>query len=317
MARFHSLGDVVLASGLAVRFCAEGNEVEVATAEKFVPLFEGIPLRSILTPDKLREAAPYDRVVDLQANATSRRLLRGLGPIASCRSRSAARRWIVFWGRRPPTPRIPHAVLRYAEAAGVRSLEAADLSPRLVVTEEDRAAAQAHAWAWDRTGRPVVALAPGGSRKMKRWPAERYRGLSRALASEGWESLVFLEPDGTPDRPEEGIVRASLRAMKGLLARCACLVTNDSGVMHVAVGLGVPVVAIFGSTVREFGFAPLGERDRVIERDLACRPCAPHGARFCWLGGGDCLRSIGAQEVHAVVREILKEDASRWTGAIR
>lgn len=311
LARFHSLGDVVLATGIAVHLAEQGHSVEIATREAYRPLFDGLPLLKVHSPASLAGLPPFDRVIDLQSNATSRRRLRGLGPIQSNRSRSAARRWIVFWGRRPPFPKIPHAVLRYAEPAGIGSTPARQLRPCLAVTDDDTREGMLHPWAWERTARPTIALAPGASRQMKRWPQERFRALAGTLASDGLQTLIFMEPDGGEDLPESGIVRATLRGMKALLSRCSILVTNDSGVMHVAVGLGVPVVAIFGSTVREFGFAPLGEYDRLLERDLACRPCAPHGARFCWLGSGDCLRGIEVAEVQAAVRERLREVSAR------
>ncbi len=94
---------------------------------------------------------------------------------------------------------------------------------------------------WERTESQCVGLAEGGSRKMKRWPANRFAALADGLAAHGLESLRLLEP---LDGPEEGhgFARAPLRALKGLLSRCKALVTNDSGVMHLAVGLGLPVV---------------------------------------------------------------------------
>ena len=62
------------------------------------------------------------------------------------------------------------------------------------------------------------------------------------------------------------------------LDHCGVVVTNDSGLMHVASGRGRPIVAIFGSTVKEFGFFPYGTRNVVVERGgLACRPCSHIG----------------------------------------
>jgi len=297
LARFHSLGDVILATGIALRLVDAGEGIDVVTAERFLPVFEGLPLRDLWTPSRLGvSAGRFDRIVDLQANETSRRLLDSLGPCRRNRARSLARRWLVFWGRRSPLPRIPHAVQRYAEAAGVREAEARRLRPRVVVTERDREEAQRFPQAWDATQGTCVGLAEGGSRRMKRWPQGRYDALAEALASSGIRSLRFLEPDGVPwEAP--GAVRASLRPLKALVERCAVLVTSDSGVMHLAVALGVPVAALFGSTVLDFGFGPLGERDRVLSRDLPCRPCAVHGARFCWQGHGRCLREISVEDV--------------------
>jgi ADP-heptose:LPS heptosyltransferase len=316
VARFHSLGDVVLSTGLVARLNSDRSEVSVATSESFRSIFEGLPVHEIRTPRdfagaKDREISVYDRVVDLQANATSRRLLAGSGPSTRVRSRSFARRWMVFWGRRRPAFLIPHCVQRYAEAAGCMEDDPRRLRPQLVVTDRDRAEAEGLPLSWAATGAVCVGLAPGASRGMKRWPAERFRALEAALAGRGLTSLRFEEPDGEECGEGAGFVRASLRPLKALLARCSVLVTNDSGMMHMAVGLGVPVVAIFGSTVAEFGFGPLGDRDTVLERDLDCRPCAPHGARFCWQGHGACLRGVTVDAVLAAVLERIPREVPR------
>jgi len=298
LARFHSLGDVILATGVAQRLVADGNNLDVVTSERLLPIFEGLPIAHLRTPAELPGAGRFDLVIDLQANTTSRRALRGLGPARACRTRPFARRWMVFWGRRRPLPVLPHVVERYAEAAGCPEADPAGLAPRVKVTDRDLDEARAFPRSMETTaGGDCIGLAVGGSRRMKRWPEDRYRRLAESLASHGVASLRFLEPIDGGHGEETGAVRAPLRPLKAILARCRALVTNDSGVMHLAVGLGIPVIAVFGSTVPEFGFAPLGPLDRVIDRDLACRPCAVHGARFCWLGHGRCLRAIGVDEV--------------------
>ncbi|MBM3286109.1 MAG: glycosyltransferase family 9 protein [Candidatus Eisenbacteria bacterium] len=307
LARLHSLGDVVLTTGLVPILAGRGETVEILTDPAYDPVFEGLPVARVWHRDTIRSAGSFDSVVDLQANATSRRLLLGLGPRRRASSRSLARRWIVLWGRRAPLPVVPHAVGRYAEAAGFGGAES-ELRPRLAVTEADRAEAARHAWAMETSARPCVGLAVGASRRMKRWPEAKFDLLERSLAEIGLGSLRFIEPrPGESDRrfPGPGPVRAGLRELKALASRCKALVTNDSGVMHLAVGLGVPVVAIFGSTVTNLGFGPLGERDVVVERDLACRPCAVHGARYCWQGHERCLREIEPRDVQAAVVRIL------------
>ncbi|MFB3907827.1 MAG: glycosyltransferase family 9 protein [Candidatus Eisenbacteria bacterium] len=327
LARLHSLGDVVLSTGIAARVAGvEGARVEILTLPAFRPLFAGLPVAAIWDPATLpRKAGSFDRVIDLQASATSRRILRGLGPPARCRSRSAARRWVVLWGDRPPRPAIPHAVVRYAEAAGMAGEPVSRLRPTVQVTEEEQAEARRRfPAAWERTARPCAALATGASRAMKRWPEDRFEAVARALEAEGW-STIRLDPprsgagrtlgtgqvdaDGYGEEP--GRVRAPLGPLKAILARCRALVSNDSGVMHLGAGLGVPVVALFGSTSPVFGFAPLGPRDRVLGRPLECRPCAAHGARFCWLGHRRCLEEIQAGEVATAAAAILRERSPR------
>lgn len=305
VARFHSLGDVVLATGIVEALAGRGQEIEVVTLERFIPLFEGGSAGAIWSPERISQVRrPFDRVIDLQANATSRAILRGMGPIRRSRGRAWQRRWVVFWGRRPPRPYVPHAVARYAEASGIAKPDPRNLRPALRPTPRDLEEARALPRSWEATVARCVAFCEGASRPMKRWPHERFESLAEELSRSGYRVLRFLEPRGIPEEGA-GWVRAPLRSLKGLLSRCAALVTNDSGIMHMGVGFGVPVVAIFASTSLEFGFGPLGPRDRVVEHDLACRPCGVHGARFCWQGHEACRRGVSVEEVRTALEGVL------------
>ena len=76
--------------------------------------------------------------------------------------------------------------------------------------------------------------------------------------------------------------KLSLMHTAALLQQCHLLLSNDSGLMHMATALRVPVVAIFGPTVQEFGFYPFKASAQVVSTALACRPCstkAPRAAR--------------------------------------
>ena len=96
IARLHSFGDVVLTTGVAMRLAEKGEAVEVLTAERFAPLFEGLGLQHLWIPTEIGRAGAFDSVVDLQANGTSRRMLRGLGKAGYNRGRGFARRFLVF-----------------------------------------------------------------------------------------------------------------------------------------------------------------------------------------------------------------------------
>jgi len=83
-------------------------------------------------------------------------------------------------------------------------------------------------------------------------------------------------------------------------------VTNDSGPMHLAAAAGVPVVAIFGATSRELGFFPYGNGHRVVEAELACRPCGLHGGRDCPEGHFLCMKLVTVPQVLDACRAVLK-----------
>ncbi|HEY6193358.1 MAG TPA: glycosyltransferase family 9 protein, partial [Bacteroidota bacterium] len=91
-----------------------------------------------------------------------------------------------------------------------------------------------------------------------------------------------------------------------LIRRCRALVCNDSAPMHLAVAVRTPVVAIFGATVPEFGFAPIGERDVVLEtKGLPCRPCSIHGGDVCPVKTFVCMLDIPVGRVVEAVEKLL------------
>ena len=91
-----------------------------------------------------------------------------------------------------------------------------------------------------------------------------------------------------------------------LIRRCRVLIANDSAPMHMAVAVRTPVVAIFGATVPEFGFTPLGEHDVVVQTlGLECRPCAIHGGTSCPIKTFVCMKDIQVADVLDRVNDIL------------
>jgi len=114
----------------------------------------------------------------------------------------------------------------------------------------------------------VIGIHPGASIREKRWPVESFREVAAALAVRpGTRVLAFVDPAGYGALLEEipGVTTAQvgLRQLIALVQRCELLVCNDSGPMHIAGGLGVPTVAIFGSSVWRW-FAPLGEGHQML-----------------------------------------------------
>lgn len=96
------------------------------------------------------------------------------------------------------------------------------------------------------------------------------------------------------------INRTSLDQLMGSLTCCDLVVTNDSGPMHLAAALGVPVIALFGST-NEKATGPVGLRARVIAKDVFCRPCL---LRECPIDLR-CFASITVEEVYAAAASVL------------
>lgn len=160
----------------------------------------------------------------------------------------------------------------------------ASAPPPLPVTDAGRA--EASAWAGDG---PYAVLAPGAAYgPAKRWGVERFTATGRALAARGWRLLACGGKDEREacDALAAGCGatalagRTSLAAMAALCAGAEVVVSNDSGMAHLAGAVGAPTVAVFGSTSSAWT-APLGERIEVVQRPPVCAPCF---ARTCRIG---------------------------------
>ena len=155
--------------------------------------------------------------------------------------------------------------------------------------------------------RPVVALCPGAEYgEAKRWPAASFAAVARERLRRGHAVWVMgtagdAEIAGEVAAAAPGATdlagRTSLLDAVDLLSLADAVVTNDSGLMHIACALGRRVVAVFGSTSTEFT-PPLGPLATVIENELECRPCFQ---RTCPLEHLDCLRGIAPERVIAAL----------------
>lgn len=168
-----------------------------------------------------------------------------------------------------------------------------------------------------RSDIPLVALAPGSVWATKRWLPERYRELAQRLVSEGCRVVLIggyddvmlgnvIASDLQPGTFINAMGKLTVLQSAELIRRCTLVVTNDSSPMHLAVAMRTPVVAIFGATVPAFGFAPVGEFDRIVEMNgLHCRPCAIHGGDRCPIGTFDCMKNISVTHVLEIVHDVL------------
>ncbi|MFL5488377.1 MAG: glycosyltransferase family 9 protein [Gemmatimonadaceae bacterium] len=144
--------------------------------------------------------------------------------------------------------------------------------PRLVVSAEERGRALHTLKSLGASERPVIGYHPGGSHPGKRWPQDRFRQLIADLKKRvGGSHVVFLGPNelDTASWPSDATaIRPSLRDLMALLTCCDILVCNDSGPMHVADALDVPIVAIFEVGNPQW-FGPSGARATVIAGERA------------------------------------------------
>lgn len=247
-------------------------------------------------------------------------LVRAIGAERVITFQDAATRWVatdVVPYRHNVHEAARHLALLDPLGSGQAVLE--DLLPIKLFTDDD--AGSITRLLPDGQG-PLVVLAPGSAWPTKRWPGERFRELAKELIHFGARVVVLGDVSTrsiVADLP--GILDLSgsttLRQAAAIIAHAQLVVANDSAPVHLASLQQVPVVALFGPTVPEFGFAPFGPNVAVIQRqDLACRPCSVHGSQRCPLGTQACLTEITADTVMKTVRILLHaHDENRHASA--
>ncbi len=163
----------------------------------------------------------------------------------------------------------------------------------------------------------IIAVSPGAKWDTKKWPEKNFRNLVSTLgrnnfnvvlvggAEETRLSSMIAETNRYPLINTTG--KLKIWETGAVLKRCSLLVTNDSALLHLSEYVGTPVTALFGPTVREFGYYPLLEESRAVEVDLDCRPCSRSGSNICPLGTKECLKSISVETVIRKIESLLAE----------
>ena len=151
--------------------------------------------------------------------------------------------------------------------------------------------------------KPFITIFPGASIPERRWGAGRFRAVAAELAQKGYGIVVV---GGAVDLADAQTIagesdlnlagKTSLAETAAVLARSALLVSGDSGVLHLAVGLGVPTVSLFGPG-RALKWAPQGNQHAVINKNLPCSPCTTFGTTPPCPYNARCMQEITVDEV--------------------
>ena len=327
--RLGAIGDIVLATAVleALRRIYPGAALDFICKERFTGLFSGDPrLRRVIGFDEraahrglrgtllfchqLRHER-YDCVVDLQGSVRSQMIARGVhAKLRLAWPKDTLRRRLLLHGIGKGR-RCSSVADRYCKTLERMGAGVAYARPKLYPQRDPSVALPA---------RPFIAIAPGAHWPTKRWPPEHFAGLIRKIGTGKWDIVLVGDSGDAPiasaiARDVPFAVRdlcgaLTLPQLVWTLSRAALLVCNDTGAMHIAEACGVPVIALFGPTVRQFGFAPWRKESVVIERDLPCRPCSLHGTARCPKGHHRCLREITPEDVHRAIRPLLLKHLS-------
>ena len=326
--RLSSLGDILLMTPLLdlLRAVCPLAQIDVLVKAEYRDLLRSHPgitrlltfdsRQSLLSALRALRADCYDLALDLHCTPRSQLLLRGLRARRKLvyNKRVLRRALLVRLGWNTlrcmtPVPELYAAPLRRLGLTGRLG------PPTMHLDGESMGAMEAHITSSlpDAPNQPLLAVAPGARWATKRWPVERFAAVAQELAREKQAAVVIL---GGPDEAQlartlcdkldvpvvNGAGTLSLMNSAALLSRCRLLISNDSGLMHMATALQVPVVAIFGPTVQEFGFYPFQARAEVVREPLSCRPCSTKGSMRCPRGHHACMQDIPSARVLGAAR---------------
>ena len=312
------IGDAVMAEPLLAALAARGERISVAALPWVAPVFQAMPdVVEVIT-------LPFAHGrFDLRARWQVAATLRGRFDVAYVLPnsiKSALVPWLarirrrlgydgegrsLLLTRRLANPQSKPPMVGFYGALAGDSFDAT-AQPRLqldaaVAIAARRAAGLAHGAYW--------AFAPGAEYgPAKRWPADHYAALARMMHARDGLPIVLLGSPGEAALCETIAAAApgACRVLAGktplldavaLIAAARGLVSNDSGLMHVAAAFGVPQVAVFGST-SPLHTPPLNDRARVLwlkrELKLDCMPCFDRQCRF---GHTLCLAGVAPERV--------------------
>jgi len=162
----------------------------------------------------------------------------------------------------------------------------------------------------------IIVVCPGASFSNKQWQEEKFLEISQRILSELHTQVVLIG-----GFKEKAICDSIVKQCKGpilnvagafdlsqsaaLLNRAQLTIANDTGMLHMSESLNVPVVGIYGPTVRQFGYFPILEQSRVAQIELECRPCTKMGMNSCPKNTYECMQGISVDLVFRHIQKIL------------
>lgn len=305
--RLSSLGDILLSTPLLRTLKRQNPQLEIdfLVKEQYHELLTLNPYLSklILYKSEKNELAGvknqlknnnYDLVIDLHNNFRSLDIRRTLKAKSFVFDKRSFKKFLLVQTKinlLKDTKQIPE---RYADTVDVKLDDGGlDLFTNNVPSSQLK------------NGEKCICFAPGSRHFTKMWPEEYFIELGTLLSGLGYKIVLV---GGTSDtaickRISDEIPNSinlggkdDILQIAADIKMCRLMVCNDSGLMHVTSALKVPVVVIFGSTVKEFGFTPYGVKNLILENKLlSCRPCTHVGRKNCPKGHFKCMLEITPQ----------------------
>jgi len=331
--RFSSIGDVILSTPLirCLRAKFPDSQIDFLVKKEFsIVLSQNPYLSTIITFDKkagkgelgrirnLVRQNKYTHILDIQGNIRSNLISVGSGANRSGFSKKLlARDILIRFGKNIYTEVKP-VYLRYFEAAREFNVQYDGLGTEVFPAEtEADTVSEILKQNSIATGTPIHVVAPGAQWENKRWTTEGFATAADTFCLQTGASAVLIGGQGDIEicdqikaamrMPSLNLAgKLSLMGSASILGKASMVLTNDTGMLHMAQAMKAPVVAVYGPTTRELGFFPLPENSRVAETDISCRPCTQKGLHHCPKKHFRCMLDIKPEVVSSLVSELFQ-----------
>ncbi|MDP4116074.1 MAG: glycosyltransferase family 9 protein [Bacteroidota bacterium] len=314
--RFSSLGDVLLTTPVVRSLKAKypNSKISFLVKKEFSDVYKYNPrisnlfifdksagnINSLL--DELKKQK-FDLVIDLQNNFRSRKIVRRLNTKVITYHKNPLAKFLLVKFKINLLKNAPPIPLRYANAIAADLLDDQGLE---IFTGKDGG---------EFENNIMIGLAPGSKHFTKRWPKEYFIELGKMIEEAGYSVALF---GGISEQQLCKEISANLAHAVDFsnnndlfltidnLNKLSLLICNDSGLMHAACAVNVPVFTIFGSSVKEFGFTPFRNKSIIFEDNLlSCRPCSHIGRSSCPKKHFKCMMEIKPKMVFDEIKNFV------------
>ena len=316
--RFSSLGDVLLTTPLirTIKSLYPHLKIDFIVRKEYESTLVNNPhIDKLLTLERNYNNTEtrsqiidsnYDLIIDLQNNLRSRRLIRNSSSKIVRYKKPYLNRILLVNFKINRFKEIIPIPVRYANSIpdfvlDNKGLELFISPTNFTKIKEDN----------------FIGLCPGSRHITKMWPKEYFIELGNELIKMNYNIALIGGRDDLEICEEisskiKGSINLSnnndLLELAANMNKCKAIICNDSGLMHTALAVEIPVVSIFGSTVKEFGFFPYKGENIVLENNsLSCRPCSHIGLDKCPKNHLNCLTKISPAVVLEQSLKLIKQ----------
>lgn len=323
--RFSSIGDIVLTTPVVrcIRKQIPGVEIHYLIKKQFAPVLETNPYIDQLhfLDNSLSKLAgnlkkqDFDFIIDLHNNLRSARLKRLLGRPSKSFPKLNIEKWLMVNLKINRLPDI-HIVDRYFDAVSGLNIQNDDLGLDYFIPANDEFDP---AWLPESHRGRFIGFVLGGRHKTKIFPVEKVIEVCRLLN----DPVVLI---GGPEDAENGKLIAdvlpgsvfnscgqfSLSRSAALVKHAELIITNDTGLMHVAAAFNKRIISLWGNTVPEFGMYPYLPPENKTNsvmfevKDLKCRPCSKIGFEKCPQKHFDCMKLIKSHKIAETANALMQ-----------